>query len=187
MTTTAEAAFGRELEIFRKEEETAQQHFFAYLSLREFAASNNDVLKAMNTTPLFSLTTHHAMLLSAFIGLSRIFDQSSAHNIDTLMASASKDLGVFSKAALAKRKMAAGLTGNDASAYVNDAFEPTPHDFRALGSRKLEEVSGASIVKRTGPTNGANVYFHLSLTAGPIRRCYPAFRRSQATDIAPVL
>ena len=36
----------------------------------------------------------------------------------------------------------------------------------AIGSRKFEEVSGATIVKRTGPTNGANVYFHLSLTAG---------------------
>ena len=78
------------------------------LSLREFAASNSDVLKAMNTTPLFWLTTHHAMLLSAFIGLGRIFDPSSAHNIDTLRAIASKDLDVFSKAALAKRKMAAG-------------------------------------------------------------------------------
>jgi len=79
VTTTAEAAFGRELEIFRKEEETAQQHFFAYLSLREFAASNNDVLKAMNTTPLFSLTTHHAMLLSAFIGLRAVSDQSVSY------------------------------------------------------------------------------------------------------------
>jgi uncharacterized protein DUF6884 len=36
----------------------------------------------------------------------------------------------------------------------------------AIGSRKFEEVSGATIVKRTGPTNGANVYFHFSLTVG---------------------
>jgi hypothetical protein len=86
VTITVEAAFEQELEIFRKEEETAQQHFFAYLSVRELAASDVEVLRAMNTTPLFWLTTHHAMLVSAFIALGRIFDQNSAHNIDSLMA-----------------------------------------------------------------------------------------------------
>jgi hypothetical protein len=40
VTIIAEAAFEQELEIFRKEEETAQQHFFAYLSVREHAASD---------------------------------------------------------------------------------------------------------------------------------------------------
>jgi hypothetical protein len=77
VTTTAEAAFEQELEIFRKEEETAQQHFFAYLSVRELAASDIEVLRAMNTTPLFWLTTHHAMLMSTFIALGRIFDRFS--------------------------------------------------------------------------------------------------------------
>jgi hypothetical protein len=45
-------------------------------------------------------------------------------------------------------------------------FRAMPAVCSAIGSRKFEEVSGATIVKRTGPTNGANVYFHLSLTAG---------------------
>lgn len=42
----------------------------------------------------------------------------------------------------------------------------------AIRSRKFEEVSGATIVRRSGPTNGANVYFHLRLTADsrPARR-----------------
>lgn len=132
VTIRAEAAFEQELEIFRKEEETAQQHFFAYLSVREFAASDTEVLRAMNTTPLFWLTTHHAMLMSAFIALGRIFDQNSAHNIDSLMALASKDLSVFSKPALANRKEKAGLTADEAAAYVSNAFEPTARDFRAL-------------------------------------------------------
>jgi hypothetical protein len=132
VTIIAEAAFEQALEIFRKEEETAQQHFFAYLSVREHAASGIEVLRAMNTTPLFWLTTHHAMLVSAFIALGRIFDQNSAHNIDSLMALASKDLSSFSKPALAKRKEKAGLTKGEAAAYVSDAFEPTTGDFRTL-------------------------------------------------------
>jgi hypothetical protein len=45
-------------------------------------------------------------------------------------------------------------------------FSAMPAVCSAVGSRKFEEVSGATIVKRTGPPNGANVYFHFSLTAG---------------------
>jgi hypothetical protein len=46
-------------------------------------------------------------------------------------------------------------------------FSAMPAVCSAIGSRKFEEVSGATIVKRTGPTNGANVYFHVSLVAVP--------------------
>jgi hypothetical protein len=58
-TTVAETEFERELEIFRTEEETAQQYFFSYLSVRSLAATNGDVLKMINTTPW--ITAHHAM------------------------------------------------------------------------------------------------------------------------------
>jgi hypothetical protein len=53
VTISAEAVFEQELEFFRQEEETAQQHFFACLAVRELAASDTEVLTAMNTTPLF--------------------------------------------------------------------------------------------------------------------------------------
>ena len=120
MTKTADAAFGEELGIFRTEDETAQQPFFAYLSARELAASNHDVLEAMNT-PLFWLTTYHAMLLAAFVGLGRVFDQQPGHNIDRLMVVNSKDLTVFSTSALAKRKQGAGLSIKEAGIYVTRA------------------------------------------------------------------
>jgi hypothetical protein len=69
----ATAKFEVELEIFRTEEETAQQYFFSYLSIRSLAAANADVLDAMNTAPLFWKTVHHATLLSTFVALGRIF------------------------------------------------------------------------------------------------------------------
>jgi ACT domain-containing protein len=78
--------FEKELEIFRTEEETAQQYFFSYLSIRDLAGKNDDVLNVINTTPLFWVTVHHAMLLSAFVALGRIFDQNSRHNIDRLIS-----------------------------------------------------------------------------------------------------
>jgi hypothetical protein len=131
-TTGLEAGFERELEIFRTEEETAQQYFFCYLSVRSLAASNSDVLKMMNMNPLFWVTTHHAMLLSAFMALGRIFDQTSKHNIDTLISMTSRALPAFTKPTLKARKQAAGLTPQQAAAYVADSHELTAHDIRNL-------------------------------------------------------
>jgi HEPN superfamily AbiU2-like protein len=128
----AKTVFERELEIFRTEEEVAQQYFFAYLSVRSMAAADREVLQIMNVNPLFWITAHHAMLLSAFVALGRIFDQKSRHNIDALMNAASKDVGSFSKSALAARKQANGLSRAEAAAYVADAHELSARDLRAL-------------------------------------------------------
>ena len=90
-------SFQSELEIFRTEEEIAQQ-YFAYLSVRSLAAEDKDVLNMMNENSLFWITVHHAMLLSTFMALGRIFDQQSAHNVDALMSATSAALkaGAFS-------------------------------------------------------------------------------------------
>jgi hypothetical protein len=124
--------FERELEIFRTEEETAQQYFFSYLSIRSLAGSNGEVLTMMNKAPLFWVTAHHALLLSAFIALGRIFDQNSKHNLNTLMSAASKELSAFSRPALAARKQAAGLTPAEAAAYVKGKHELTDDDLRRI-------------------------------------------------------
>jgi hypothetical protein len=63
--------FERELEVFRREEESAQQFFFSYLSVRKLAASNPDVLRMMNVNPLFWVTAHYSMLVAAFVALPR--------------------------------------------------------------------------------------------------------------------
>jgi hypothetical protein len=125
----------KELEIFRTEEETAQQYFFSYLSIRDLAGKNTDVLNMMNSTPLFWITTHHAMLLSTFVALGRIFDQNSKHNIDRLFMLASKNLGLFSRAALQARKQADGLTQRQAASYVANAHELSASDLKTLRKR----------------------------------------------------
>jgi len=152
--------FETELEIFRTEEETAQQYFFCYLSVRSLAAKNSAVLAATNTTPLFWITTHHAMLLSAIVALGRIFDQKSKHNIDRLMSIASEDLTVFSKAALAARKeKSPRLTKQQAVNYVADKHELTAQDVRkskhgARSTRGRIEMSGARCLRiRRSPTS----------------------------------
>ena len=126
--------FEDELEVFRTEEEVAQQYFFAYLSVRALALKDKDVLANMNTNPLFWKTTHHAMVLAAFMAIGRIFDQDrlSDHNIDKLMTATADNLHLFTKAELAKRKIAAGLTQEQADKYVSDRYELTLPDIRDL-------------------------------------------------------
>jgi hypothetical protein len=128
------AAFVDELELFRTEEEVAQQYFFCYLSVRTLAAAEPEVLKTINATPLFWITTHHAMLLAAFVALGRIFDQDkkSVHNIDKLIKAVSDDLPGFTHPALAIRKQAGGLSAEDAAAYVQGTYELTPTDVRDI-------------------------------------------------------
>ena len=133
MIVLAQTEFEKQLEIFRTEEETAQQYFFSYLSIRDLAAKNRDVLKMMNTAPLFWITAHHAMLSSTFVALGRMFDKNSRHNIDRLISAASKNLGLFSKTALQARKQSDGLPQQQQAAdYAADAHELIASDLRIL-------------------------------------------------------
>ena len=86
----------------------------------------------MNKTPLFWLTTQYALLLSTFVALGRIFDRKSAHNIDRLIATASKDLTIYSKDALANRKRDSDLSAEEIRDSVSGAFEPKAADFEEL-------------------------------------------------------
>jgi hypothetical protein len=106
---SADTAFGRELEVFRSEEETAQQYFFSYLALRNLPANDGEILRLMNEAPLFWITTRHALLLSAFVALGRLFDQDSRHNLDRLLKTAIEDRTLFSRAGLAKRRQEEGM------------------------------------------------------------------------------
>jgi hypothetical protein len=69
----------------------------------------------MNTTPLFWRTTHHAMLMAAFLVLGPIFDQDpkSDHNIAKLMrtTSAAQAKGLFTKSTLQRRSSKGASAG----------------------------------------------------------------------------
>src|SRR5271165_6509575 len=148
-----ESEFERELAIFQVEHETAQQYFFSYTSLRGIAASNSNVLRSMNETPLFWLTVESAMLLSTFIALGRIFDPGSPHNLARLMKTATEGRAIFSREALAARKRAEGLSADDADRFVRDAFEPSAADFRSLrkeieGRRKIYKARYSEVRNR---------------------------------------
>jgi hypothetical protein len=124
--------FETELEIFRKEEESAQQFFFSYLSVRTLAAGSPDVLRMMNTNPLFWVTVHYSMLVAAFVALGRIFDQDSKHNIDRVIGIAANDRSIFSLDALRARKEALDITAEEAAEYVVGKHALTSDDLKLL-------------------------------------------------------
>jgi hypothetical protein len=123
--------FEQELEIFRTDEEAAQQDFFCWLSFRHAMLNENGVHRVVNETPLFWRTTHHAMLLSAFITLGRTFDQDSHHNLDGLVDIFARDVPSFSKDALRQRKELV-ISPEEAARYVEGKHELTPDDVRLI-------------------------------------------------------
>jgi hypothetical protein len=120
-----------EIEIFRKEEEAAQQTFFAYLGIRDLLVKRPDVLAAVNRNSMFWLTTNHALFVSTFIWLGRIFDQKSAHNIDLLLKAVEQNLPELGRDALRKRKEEV-ITPQQAADYVKDRHDTVIDDVREL-------------------------------------------------------
>ncbi|WP_247542882.1 MULTISPECIES: hypothetical protein [unclassified Bradyrhizobium] len=120
-----------EIEIFRKDEESAQQTFFAYLGVLDLIARRPEVHAAVNRNAMFWRTAHHAMLVSSLIGLGRIFDQDSAHNLDRLLAMTARSLETLGLDALRRRKEAF-ITLEQAADYVKEKREITAADVRQL-------------------------------------------------------
>jgi hypothetical protein len=82
----------------------AQQTFFAYLGIRDLIAKNPDLKAAVNRKAMSWLTTHHAPFVSTFVGLGRIFDEGSAHNLDRLLKMIGRNLTQLGRDAVRQRK-----------------------------------------------------------------------------------
>src|SRR5947209_5308569 len=130
---TADEIFLHELEVFRTEEESATQFFYAYLAVHAVAYEKEDIRDLLNTAPLFWNTCLAALQTSTFIALGRIFDQKSPHNLDRVLRIAQDNPQIFSKAALARRKQGGNTKRPHwLDEYLRNVYEPTPKDFRRL-------------------------------------------------------
>ena len=130
-----EQAFERELEVFRKDCESAAQCFYGDLSINEVARRRPAVLKLLNQNAMFWNTATGAMQVATFVAMGRLFDQGSPHNVDRLVKLAQDDPSIFARPALRRRKQ------GDApdpppwlDEYMRSVYVPTPADFRRLRS-----------------------------------------------------
>ncbi|MGI8427393.1 MAG: hypothetical protein ACR2M4_12565 [Actinomycetota bacterium] len=129
-----EVEFESELEVFRREAESAVQFFYAWRTVNEVAAKNDAVVTTLNKAPLFWNTTLDALQTAAFIALGRVFDQEQdTHNIDRVLRIAQRNPLIFSLEALAERKRRASPNAHEwLDEYLQGAYVPTADDFRRL-------------------------------------------------------
>ena len=96
---TDESEFERELRIFQKDHEEAQQYFFVFVSLRGIAASNSDVLKSMNEDPPLMADGREPDAPVDLHCAWTDFRPQITHNINRLNATATKEIAIFSREA----------------------------------------------------------------------------------------
>ncbi len=134
MPTDPSTEFENELEVFRRETESAVQCFYVWRTVHEVASKDERVDAALNKAPLFWNTTLGALQTATFITLGRIFDQDQkTHNIDRVIRIGQNNLAIFSRDALAARKRRDSTKANEwLDAYLEAAHDPTHEDFRRL-------------------------------------------------------
>jgi hypothetical protein len=128
--------FAQDLELFRTEVEGAIQCFYAWDAIHTVAASDKQVFLLLNEAPLFWNTSLGALQTSTFVALGRIFDTDArSHSVSKLLATAHRNLFIFSKTALAERKRAQSSNADEwLPKYLESVYEPTNEDFRRLKS-----------------------------------------------------
>jgi hypothetical protein len=135
-TRASTKEFREELELFRREVEGATQFFYGFLALENAAHKRKAVLQILNEAPTFWNTAKAAMQVAGFIGLHRVFDTTSRHNVYRLLKLMEDHPDIFSREALGERKMEGRADCPDwLASYLEKAYVPSIHDFRLL--RKL--------------------------------------------------
>ena len=132
--SSSESAFSAELEVFRREAESAVQFFYAWLSIHQVAQRSEEVEDLLNRAPLLWNTVLGALQSSVFIALGRVFDQErDTHNVDRLLRIAQQNPEMFSLEALAERKRKLAPSAEEwLGEYLKNAYVPVSQDFRRL-------------------------------------------------------
>ena len=131
MAIDPEAEFKLELEVFGNEVEEAIQSFYAEQTIHNIARQNQNVHRALNRNAAFWNLTSRALQANAIIVLGRIFDRDPrAHTINRLLQLATGNPGIFSKAALEKRKLP--HAGKHTPEFMRTAYIPKKRDFQRL-------------------------------------------------------
>jgi hypothetical protein len=126
--------FEFELEMFRKESDSAIQFFYSWQTVYAVAAKNKSVLRLLNQAPLFWNTSLGGLQSSAFVTLGRIFDPNTQnHSVSKVLTIAHSNLELFSKVSLANRKRKASKDADEwLPKYLESVHEPTSKDIRNL-------------------------------------------------------
>lgn len=110
-------------------------NYLFWRMIQNRASSEDDLLQALNKTPLSWVFIRHALQTTLFIVLSRVFDGGNdAFSVDDLLKSCIEEIDIFSLHNLRKRKVASnkGKELDWLQEYIENAYEPTMEDFNRL-------------------------------------------------------
>ena len=175
--------FNNELEIFRRESETCLQLLYCYLTINVALSRDTSILTSLNRAPIFWKTILYALQSSYFIGLGRIFDQDSPHNLDRIIKMAQDNLSIFSKNSLADRKRKQASNAYSwIDEYLKKVYVPTSKDFRRLRKlikkyRSLYEVSYRDI--------RGKIFAHNNITAESEKN--QLFQKTSASEMQKLI
>ena len=99
------------------------------------AVSEPELLSAINNTPLSWIMIRHALQVTLFITLGRIFDaDGNSFSADVLLKCCVEEIDIFSKDNLRNRKIKQqkGKTPDWLEEYISGAYAPTRTDFHKL-------------------------------------------------------
>jgi hypothetical protein len=103
--------------------------------LHDRPASDKDLLKALNITPLSWILIRHSLQVSLFITLGRIFDlDNKAFSVDDLLRYCVENIEIFSLDNLKQRKLELqkGKEPEWLPEYIQNAYCPVAGDFQRL-------------------------------------------------------
>ena len=101
--------------------------------LQNEPASDDQLLKAMNRSPLSWIMFRHTSMLGLIMALGRIFDtDGESASIFALINSCTENVGAFSKASLRERKLRQPDAQKWIDQYMLNVHEPSAADFHKL-------------------------------------------------------
>jgi hypothetical protein len=136
---TKDRQFLTQLKNFDNEARNAALYAYADFAIQHAASKSKRLLNRLNETPTFWLTAFAAFQTATYISLARIFDNTSAYNVEQLLSSAESNIALFQREALAERKREG--RNSDPSwlrEYLDKAYYPELSDFARL-RKKVDE------------------------------------------------
>jgi len=107
--------------------------YVIWKNLQNEPAQDEQLLKALNDTPLSWIMIRHSMMLSLIMALGRIFDtDGDSVSIDDLIKSCISEINLFSKQSLRQRKLQSHNANEWIDSYMENVYEPTEQDFQML-------------------------------------------------------
>ncbi|MEQ1596902.1 MAG: transposase [Casimicrobium sp.] len=128
--------FESQLESLRNEANLIAGYVYAELAINFRAGKSRKLLQRLNETPMFWKYVAAGFQTSAYIAISRVFDDKSRYAIKELVKAFDRDLELFQRESLAARKWSgAGEKPEWLDNYLDEAYYPTKADVQKIALR----------------------------------------------------